>query len=439
MPLLEPTLLSLARAFGLAGLTLALIVLAGPTFVQDRRLSRALFWTAMFTLLAPGLPGYSLLADKAHGQSGLPTFPMYEFRVWCRYAALALLPILLLPPALSDAALHCFRTGARRPGWRRFLWRISAFGPGLWLGGALVFLFVFQEFEFATTWNVRSWTVALFDAQVGGMELFSTLRLALLPLTLQIIVLGALAWRFRPAGETTPSIGTARLHPVFLFAIAIAFIPFGILFCFLPALLHSGGLFTNAPWREMGNAAGLALAATVFAWPLSGWIAARRWRLIFLIPGLLGPLVCGLLLLAIARLPGLDGFRDSVFAPVGGLVLALLPYATLFRLGFQASSDAPSLHLARGTGARWPRWKMSGQPTLIGLLLLFHFGYVDFTINSLVAPPQFVSVGVRLLNLLHYGFSETLVRMYLFASLVPILAAGLTMLLAHLYARSRVR
>jgi|GEM_PF-1714006 len=454
MPLLEPTLLSLARAAGLALLTAALLTLVGPGLTQSRRAARFFFWSALLALLAPAVPGVFLLVEKVQGKVSGDRFPTYDLRMWLRYAPLALFSLWLLPPPVSDAALHCFQKSTASSWLRRLRWRIAALGPGLWLGAALVFLFVFQEFEFATTWNIRSWTVALFDAQAGGLALAETLRLAILPLSIQLLVLTAILIYLRRT-ESPASIGAPRtslattVGTILLVLIATA----GTASFFLPLLSNLGGGFNFlvspdyrtsvlhvAPWREIGNSAGLAFAAAGFVWPLAGWVAARRgWRLLFIVPGLLGPFICGLLLLALARLPGLDALRESVFTPVFGLLLVLLPYAVLIRLGLAQTQDRSALHFARAADARRPLWKLDGWPRLAGFLLLFIFAYDDFVINSLAAPPQFVGVGVRLLNLLHYGYSEALAAMYVTATLAPLAAAGLTILAAHLYARTRAR
>jgi hypothetical protein len=444
--LIEPTLLSLARAASIAFLTLTVLVLAGPGLVTNRRTTRLFFWTAMLALMAPALPGIFLLLEKMRAKPASGFFPYYELRVWLRYAPLALVALWLVPPPMSAAALHCVRLGVRLSWWRRVRWRMVSLGAGLWLGAALVFLFAFQEFEFATTWNVRSWTVALFDAQVGGLALVDALQLAIFPVVIQLVVLAAIFFRFRSQPES-PNAGhehtPIRWLPAF-WGIAVFCAPLlvlgpaAIVIAFEPGVMAS--LFRVAPWREIGNATGLGLAATALAWPLAGGTVARgRGWLLLLLPGLFGPLLCGLLLLAASACPGLEVMRDSVFLPVFGLILTMLPYAVLLRWGLHATADAPSLHIARFIGARRPLWKMEGWPRLAALLLLFYFAYADFTINSLLAPPQFVSVGVRLLNLLHYGFSSALVAMYLMATLAPLLAAGLTMLAAHLYARRRVR
>ncbi len=444
MTLVEPTLLSLARAAAIALATMVALVLAGPGLGQDRGVARTVFWLTLMALLAPAFPGMGLLLQKQGAD--IPYFLFYELRVWLRYGPLALIPLWLMPPPFSDYALHCFRTGTASNWWRRWRWRMRALGPALWLGAALVFLFAFQEFELATTWNIRSWTVALFDAQVGGLALTETLRLAIFPVAIQVLVLAAIVFRLRRVDGTQTTVSSRGFNYALLpiFGALIFCIPLYMLSAMgLGFLLSPGGIASLArvaPWREMGNGAGLALAATIFAWPVAGWIAARRGlRLLLLVPGLLGPLVTGLLLLAVCRIPGLDAMRDSVFTPVLGLVLVMLPYGVLMRLGLQETSNPSALFVARQAQARWPLWKMDRWPKLAMLLLLFFFAYSDFGINSLLAPPQFVSAGVRLLNLLHYGFSQALVQMYAAAVLAPLLAMGLTAIAAHLYARRRVR
>ena len=120
-----------------------------------------------------------------------------------------------------------------------------------------------------------------------------------------------------------------------------------------------------------------------------------------------------------------------------GLALVLLPFALLLRFGIETTRDRAALHTARTSGGRRAMWQLDGWPRLCAVLMLFCFGYGDFTINSLLAPPQFTSASVRLLNLLHYGRSDALMVMFILAFAVPLAAALLTALIARLYPRRR--
>jgi hypothetical protein len=192
------------------------------------------------------------------------------------------------------------------------------------------------------------------------------------------------------------------------------------------------------PWREVWNAVIISGTATWLAWLLAGWIERQRgWRWTIALPGLFGPLLCGLLLLTVIQMPPLHLLRDTIFPAVLGLALVLLPYALLLRFGIETTRDRMALHLARESGGKRAPWQLNGWPRLCAVLLLFCFGYGDFTINTLLAPPQFTSVSARLLNLLHYGRSDTLMVIFILAFAVPLAAALLTSLAAQLYPRRR--
>ena len=444
MSIVESTLLSLARATAVSLATLALLLIAGPGVGSaSRPVRRFVFWIATAALLAPGFASAFMFLKLAPDAGSGREF-RYGLFVWSRCALLPLLVIWLMPPSVSPEAMHCFRQSTAS-WWRRRLWELRAWGRGLWVGIALVFFFAFQEFEIATTWNMRAWTVSLFDAQTGGLALRESLRLALLPLILQAALIAMLAKGFHrdetPAEFRGPFTGraSAALAPAML----------SVVFCCAPmffalvlttqwAWRHGFKAFDIAPWREISNSLILSAAATLCAWLIAGWIACRRgWRLVLMLPGLLGPLLSGLLLLALVQASPLHLLRDTAFPAVLGLALILLPYTLLLRFGIEATCDRGALHIARSSDARRAVWHLDGWPRLCAVLMLFCFGYGDFTINTLLAPPQFTSVSARLLNLLHYGRSDALMMMFILAFAVPLSVALLTALAARFYPHRR--
>ncbi len=447
MSVLEPTLLSLGRAGVIALATFAMLLIAGPGIRSTPRGLRAFFfWMAMAALLAPGFAGGYFRYENAMAMDRVRKEIFYCALVWLRFAWMAVLIVWLMPPALSREAMHCFRTSVSRPWLQRVQWGLRGWGRGLWIGVGMVFLLAFQEFELATTWNMRAWTVSLFDAQAGGTVLSESLRLVALPFAIQVAVLAVMVvfGRGSSPGQESGGVLKSRSTLVVLTVVIGAWLqcfPVASLFMGVPLAFVSRGAEAMglAPWREIANGAGLAAASAAFAWMLAGWVESRGgWRRLLALPGLFGPMLCGLLLLALMRVPGLESMRDTVFAPVLGLVLLLLPFALLLRFGIDATRDHAAIHAARLAGARRAAWSMDGWPRLIAILLLFGFAYGDFTINSLLAPPQFTSASVRLLNLLHYGRNSSLNVMFSFAFAVPLLAALLTALAARFYARRRV-
>ena len=457
MNLFEPTLHSLARATVVTAATLLLLLAtgAGVRAARHRGLP-ILLWPAMASLLAPGFAIAITYFDIAMKRDAFGRDQFYCLLVWLRYSPLALLVVWLTPPAFSPEAMHCFRHAHPLPLWRRAMLELREWGRGLWLGMALVFLLAFQEFELATTWNMRAWPVALFDAQAGGLALIESLRLAAPPFLIQVLLIVILAWLVRRGGQANDSrefsSGQTAICPrtsiglaVFLFSAVVGFLSL----CAAPSAaigwLASVVIFHNhadsligAPWQQIWNGLGIAAAATAFAWLCAGWIGDRRSpRWLLALPGLFGPMLCGLLLVALMQVPPLHLLRDTILPPVFGLMLVLLPFSLLLRLGIETTRDRAALHVARGVGAPRAKWQLAGWPQVCAVVLLFCFGYGDFTINSLLAPPQFTSASARLLNLLHYGRSSALMVMFTLSFAVPLAVALLTALFVRFYPRHR--
>lgn len=447
MSIIEPTLLSLTRAAVIALATLVLLLLGGPGVRSVKGPVRALvFWLAMASLLTPGFVVGFIHFGAAMKQDAFGREQYYCFLVWLRCSPLALLMVWLMPPALSNEAVHCLRIGTSLPWWRRGIWELRAWGRGLWLGVTLVFLLAFQEFEIATTWNLRAWPVALFDAQTGGLALAESLRLAAIPFLIQSALIVALARHAHTGAlaatqhETANGRSLLPLMPVVIGFMYLWVLPGALAVTGTSILFYVAqqSAFAVLRWHEIGNGLGISVTATAFAWPLAGWIEARRgWRWLLALPGMLGPMLCGLLLLALLQISPLHLMRDTVFPAALGLALVLLPFALLLRVGIGTTRGRTALHAARAAGARRALWQLDGSPRLWALLLLFCFGYGDFMINSLLAPPQFTSPGARLLNLLHYGRSNALMEMFLLTFALPLAAVLLTALIARLYPRRR--
>lgn len=448
MTLAEPTLLSLVRALLIAAFTLVLMLAAGPGIRAVRGdFRRVLFWGAMAALFVPGFfTGFVLFQKSGGSEMPMMREARYFMLVWSRYASLALLAVWLSPPSLSSEAMHCLRLGGA-PSWRRrIVWELRSWGRGLWLGIGIVFLLAFQEFELATTWNLRAWTVAIFDAQVGGLAFDETLRLALPPLAVQIAIGAALVLGARGGQAASSGAGTFTrrswigMLPLLAALLLGALLPLAMFAAGARAMLSVDAPGSLVPLREIGSGVLLSACATTGAWWLAGWAAHRGGaRLLLAVPGLFGALPCGLLVLTLLQIAPLRILRDSALPAIAALVLVLLPFALLLRTGIGLARDAAALHVARESGARQALWLEEGWPRLCALLLLFCLGYGDFTINALLAPPAFTSAGGRILNLLHYGRSDALATIFTLAFALPLGAAVLTALAARFYPRRRVR
>src|SRR5690606_38084056 len=145
-----------------------------------------ILWTALLLVwLTP-----ALLLAYTWGQlvpltPGLSLELLYAGVLIARLLPLAAMLSVLLPaPVLGPTSLHCHDLLGRR-------WRPLALywygGVGRWAGvAAIVFVVAFAEFEIASLLGVRTWTVWLFDAQVGGLALTETLWAARWPCGIQL-------------------------------------------------------------------------------------------------------------------------------------------------------------------------------------------------------------------------------------------------------------
>ncbi len=440
MSLATPTALAALRAcvIALLAVAAALVVVRRLRNVPPVARRTAFAATALVLFTPAMLAGYGWLPTVVRWPGGSAAREVfYCAMLWVRLAPVAALAIWLADRGPGAAAAHCMRL-AGGGGWR---WRLRERGAAPWLAAGLVFLFAFQEFDLATSWGIRSWTVSLFDAQIGGLELRESLQFALPALWVEFAVIAPLLFairRQRPAGtERERSVRRNSWVPLTQFAIAPA------LFVAIPAwFVLRLGFDGFAIWmenltlaREMTNSLVLALVCALFAWLLAG-LARRRAAIALAAPGLLGPLLVSLLILAAARHLGVIG--RSILPLVVALVLQLLPLALLLRSLLGIGTDRRALHIARSSGARPAEWTLSRGPAAGAVLLLFGVAYSDFTASALLAPPQFTTVFVRIFNLMHYGQGAVLSATVFVAVATPLACLWLTRLVLHLYVARRV-
>jgi hypothetical protein len=360
--------------------------------------------------------------------------------------ALKLIPVavvlrVLLPPPLSAESRHAFRMLAPAAWWPRTRFRLRAAGHGPWIAGGVVFLLAFADFELASLWSVKTWTMAIFDAQVGGYALAATLRLGTWPLGVQLAVLAAIAFgrRESPAVHDETHVHSGPLPWCYL---AIS----ATLVCVVPLAIVVGQALAGVPslmenfvlGGELGASVAFALVAAAGATAIAAF--ARKSSVLALLlvtPGLLGALIVSLLLLALFQAPLLRAFYDTPL-PLGiALVIILLPLALL--LAALWLQPTPALHIARQVGNRRLMWDLETRPRAVAAGLLFCWAYFDFTASSILAPTGFTPVFVRLHNLAHYGQTAVLSAMMLAAFATPILVLLLTGTAWRLYARGHGR
>jgi ABC-type Fe3+ transport system permease subunit len=466
MNLATPTVLAATRACAIALLAVpaALAALRWMRGSSPRAVRFAFAATALVFFTPAMLAGYGWLPTVARWPGGSAARELfYCSMLWVRFTPIAALALWFANPGPGPSASHCLRL-AGGGGWR---WRLRELGAGPWLAGGVVFLFAFQEFDLATSWGIRSWTVALFDAQVGGLALGESLQLALPALFVELAVITPLLVTIRRLQPRRKNRGQHSQRKSWTALLPYAIAP--ALFVALPAwfVLRLG--FEGIPaWmqnltlaREMTNSLVLALVCALFAWLLSAF-AERRAALMLAVPGLLGTMLLALLVFAVMHpfdaldrddvrnsttlalvepllRPLLDALGRTLLPLIASVVLQLLPLALLMRALLRLGADAAALHIARSAGARPADWALSGGPTAGAVLLLFGVAYSDFTTNALLAPPQFATVFVRIFNLMHYGQGAVLSAAVFIAVATPLLCLGLTRFVLRLYVARRVR
>ncbi len=274
---------------------------------------------------------------------------------------LRLLPVGVLvmwyapPPPVSAEALYCARLalGPDAGGVARYirLWPWLIRGPwrAAFPAAAVVFLLCFQEFEVASLMTVTSWTVWMFDAQVGGVMPGRLLRHVMLPCLCQLAVLVPLVMfavrsQFVPATSHEQNIGVGFWKAAGVWLTGLLGVT---LVTLIPLSIVSRGALVGMPsvlqnrqmLQEILVAGGFGVGAGLSSAVLAFWLLRRaqndrsgrtlesaRWSaLVVSLPGLMGSLAISLALMGLLQLGPLIPVRDSIAPAVLALILFLMP------------------------------------------------------------------------------------------------------------------
>ena len=469
MTLTAQTAEGAARALAIAGLALALAPSLARLLAHTHGRQRTLVWAL---LLAPLLtPALLVSYAYSHVALRLLTVPGATSALYCVALMLKLVPVAALilhfvPPAMSPEAVHAHALLARSR-WERWSFRLRGAGRAPWIAGGLVLLFAFTDFELASLWSLKTWTVALFDAQAGGLALGESLRLAALPLGIEIAVLAcilrapALAGAQGGGGKAPGRIARPALL-AYLGGTALLACGWPLVSVTAQAAAGCRAVAENFVLaNDLAASLGFAAAATLGAWLLSRvartprprlsdgrprpWFGGRGVRrtaadggvraTLLAAPGLLGALLLSLALLAAFQLPLLHPAYDTPLPLLLALTLLLLPFALPLRWLLDATRRAPALHLAKLSNSSALIWQLDTRRRWLAAFLLFCSAYFDFTAGSILAPVGLTPVFVRLHNLAHYGQTAVLSAMFLAAFAAPVAVLLLTAPAARWYAR----
>ena len=430
---------------------------------------------------------------------------LYAMLQLVRCIAVGVAVSLLLPPspitAESEHSWDLLRPCMRDIYWRKGWLAMRCFGPwsSLIVSWSLMSLITFQEFETAALMQIDRhpvvWSVWLFDAHAARQPLSDSLGMTVGPIICELLLLtpaGALLVLSRHSFrnpvvmteatslEWSPLAGRIRILPL------LCILPGLGLFLMWPLLTNAravfAGLISFSPSEasflqsaeQILTSVAFAAGAAIFAMPLVDFVLAavaskevhsisknarnvqsrpvrqasgRLVALLTLIPGLMGSLVCSLLLLAFFQMPCVRLLYDSWVPMLLGQTLAILPKATLAAALLQKSFDGAVVHSARlllssslrcvreaGSGIIWRfttgRWLMAG-------FLVSHWCFWDVTVASLLRPIQLEPVVTRLYNEMHYGRTEALMGLAFLATITPGVACLIVTALSRLRAIRR--
>ena len=444
MNLAHQTAESTVRALAIMGLALALAPPLARLLAHTHGRWRTLAWALLLApLLTPALLvsyAYSHLALRLMGTPGA-TSALYFAALTLKLVPVAALILHFVPPAISPEAVRCHALLARSRR-ERWIFQLRGAGRAPWMAGGLVFLFAFTDFELASLWSLKTWPVALFDAQAGGLVLGASLRLAALPLAIETAVLAlilrapALSLAPNGAGKAPGRIARPALL-AYLGGAALLACAWPLLFVTAQAVAGFRAVAENFILaNDLAASLAFAVGAALGAWLLAAWIANRRRAALTLaLPGLLGALLLALFVLTAFQFPALHPAYDTPLPLLLALTLLLLPFALPLRWLLDASRRAPALHLARLAGSPALIWRLDTRRRWLAAFLLFCWAYFDFTAGSILAPVGLTPVFVRLHNLAHYGQTAVLSAMFLAAFAAPVAVLLLTAPAARWYAR----
>lgn len=469
--------------------SLAAAVLAVPMSVLLARLvqqatGRSRFWWMLFVfcpLVAPDLVigyGYRSFELSLLHRPGL-NHCFYFVLVLLKFLpAAAVVRICSPPDPVSKAALHCARlvgggvTAKRqdRPMSLQAEWlrHIPVFG--------IVFLLSMQEFEIASLLQIPAWTVHVFDAQAGGLNLAATLRLLVGPVIVQAIVLVPLLWwgiansvaivpRWRSADCVSGSRRWLGVTITSLAALLTWAIP--LVTVAQSGLSGIGGVLENrvllrSTFLDLASAIALAIPCAILSLILARKVmqifhnddaAQSKFAkavssvllLLIVVPGLFGALAVSIAILVATQHPPLLELRTTAWPMATALVVFLVPRAIILAVLLPVFRRSESTFLATLLGKSRDRtrlgnaanlkWWFECRPMFLVMAVLFYWCLANLTAAAILCPPtiplfsfdgNIVPLPVRLYKFIHQGRTAALSVMAVLSVLVPFLLLVVT-------------
>jgi hypothetical protein len=389
------------------------------------------------------------------------TEAVYWLVLFLRFFAAAVLIRVFAPPSpISPEAVHCQRLLRRADESRAK--RLLANGL-IWLRGpghtsvaafAVIFLSAFQEFEIAALMGITagdvqspaSWTVWLFNWQVGGPPLSESLAYAIMPVACELALIVPVlmflgSWMSSPWRVETSASASRRPRfgsKAFLLVAAVVIAGGPASIVMRGALQGIKSQAASGPLLpEIGIAAAIASATLLLT---SGicvaalGLASRNWRpwivAILCLPGMLGSLVLSIGILWLFQRPGLQSLSQSLVPLILAVTLALLPRSLILTAVLGSGRRAQAAHCARMLAQSPSVPQRRAAARLIDELevrrffwaavLIWYWAYWEMTAPSILAPPAATPFVVRMYNFMHYRQDDPLSVMIVASIVVPL-------------------
>lgn len=357
------------------------------------------------------------------------------------------------PPPMSAQAIHCRRLAMRHDsGWPSKL----AVHLGCLMRGplraavpevALVFLLAFQDYELPSLMGIKSWTVWMFDAQAGARDATTALHHIGWPLACELaVLLPAVAVTLSNSAQ--PAATAEPVRPLSGWRRAIVwgyFVASVTVTTAIPIAITGRGMWdgfgqlarnqtqlASMLWNIASGFVIAALAAGLTCGVASVLLPQRRAGIgwFVMLPGCLGSLVVGLLVLVLFQRSPLFVIYDTPLPLVVALAAWLLPRGVLLVLLWSGVRHGAGGHLAELV-RRSPSafvaakgidlmWHLRHRPAWFSWMLLSYWAYLDLTSAAMLAPTGMASAPVRLYDLMHFGHKSLLSAQTCLTLLVPV-------------------
>ncbi len=369
-------------------------------------------------------------------------------------------PPPLVPTASFALDLAAPSTELGRRIGLRWWWRVLH-GPGRrhLLAVFVVFLLAFQDFELSSLMMQPAWTVWLFDAQVGGLPLSTTLLRAAAPLAIEGVVIALIVWILWTRGPVdagrmpVPAAPRGTTVSLLLAAAVVCTVGVPVGFVFGDTLAGIGTVLRDGSMlREIAISLGLCAIATAIAL-LSARSLLRTRAVGGLIPtaaslpGACGSLVIALAIQALFATPILAAWYDTPLPMLLAAALWLLPLAIVLTATLGLAIPTTGSHTAALLTSGSQHQRRAGVRLLSALVghkrmwvagILFCAYYFEVVGPALLAPAAMTPAAVRLYNLMHYGHSDVLSAMVSLMLVILVAALGIAFSARGLWLRRGV-